>query len=399
MPTKIAVKLQTKKSPKLRFPGFSDAWEEKRLGEVVDFLKGIGIAKDDIVKNGKNRCIRYGELYTEYNEIINEVKSRTNISEKKSLLSKKNDVLLPSSGETALDIARSSCIREDGILLGGDLNVLRLRKNQDGIFFAYYLSNFQKIKIARISQGHSVVHLYASQLKNLKINLPFYQEQQKIAGFLGVVDEWIENLKKQKENFEAYKKGMMQKIFSQEIRFKDDNGKAFLKWEEKKLSEICEIKKGKQLNRIELSVSEGYPVINGGIEPSGFTDTWNTETNTITISEGGNSCGFVNFIKENFWSGGHCYALSKVKKEADLNFLYQYLKFLQKKIMRLRVGSGLPNIQKKDIDRLKLNFPELPEQQKIADFLTSIDKIIESKQQQITQAEAWKRGLMQGLFV
>ena len=198
-------------------------------------------------------------------------------------------------------------------------------------------------------------------------------------------------------SLESYKKSLMQKIFSRQIRFKDENGNDFPEWEEKRLGNICNIKKGDQLNRDGLSLDTGFPVINGGIDPSGYTDAFNTEGNTITISEGGNSCGYVNFIKENFWSGGHCYSLLDL--EADKFFLYQYLKFSQKNIMRLRVGSGLPNIQKKDIERLKLEIPSLPEQQKIAEFLSSIDTLLESKQQQITKAEEWKKGLMQGLFV
>lgn len=188
-------------------------WEEKKLGEVADFYKGIGISKDDVVEGGKNKCIRYGELYTEYNEIINEVESKTNVAKTDSFLSKKNDVLIPSSGETALDIASVSCVTEDDILLGGDLNVIRLRQNQSGEFFAYYLSNFQNKSIAKLAQGNSVVHLYASHLKTLKLNLPSFHEQQKIADFLTSVDKVIESKQQQITQAETWKKGLMQGLF------------------------------------------------------------------------------------------------------------------------------------------------------------------------------------------
>lgn len=169
-------------------------------------------------------------------------------------------------------------------------------------------------------------------------------------------------------------------------------------WGEKKLGEIAEIKKGKQLNRNTLSLDGSYPVINGGVNSSGFTDKWNMKENTISISEGGNSCGYVNLLKEKFWCGGHCYVL-KIKKEADLNFLYQLLKFLEKRIMRLRVGSGLPNIQKGDIGRIKIHLPHKQEQQKIASFLSSLDDKIENINKKITLAQKFKKGLLQGLFV
>ncbi len=254
-------------------------------------------------------------------------------------------------------------------------------------------------KLLRHNQGTSIKGFTKKDMKDLVLNLPHFSEQQKIANFLGSVDSWIENLRMQKEAFESYKKGIMQKIFSQEIRFKNTNGKDFPKWEEKRLGEVCNINKGKQLNREGLSADEGYPVINGGMEPSGYTDVFNIKANTIVISEGGNSCGFINFIENDFWCGGHCYALLDLKKDFELSFLYQFLKFYEEKIMSLRVGSGLPNIQRKDIEKLKIMCPSLSEQQKIADFLTSLDKVIESKQQQITLAEQWKKGLMQGLFV
>lgn len=179
----ITKNLQNEKVPKLRFSGFEGEWEEKRLGSVAIFLKGRGISKEDISEGGKNKCIRYGELYTTYNEIIKDVKSRTDVPASDSLLSIKNDLLIPSSGETALEIATISSIKEDNILLGGDLNVIRLKEKQNSDFFAYYLSNFKNKDIARLSQGYTVAHLYSSSLKDLKINLPIFDEQQKIASF------------------------------------------------------------------------------------------------------------------------------------------------------------------------------------------------------------------------
>jgi len=259
-------------------------------------------------------------------------------------------------------------------------------------------------KIANYGARHDRMNILQNDFMKMPVVLPSTKEQQKIANFLGSVDEWLENLRGQKSSLEEYKKGMMQKIFSAKgqrvpkIRFKDENGKEFGEWEKKMLMELCEIKKGKQLNRSELSKSEGHPVINGGREPSGFTNSWNVSANSVVISEGGNSCGYTNLIKENFWCGGHCYTL-KLNKAVELRFVYQKLKFLEKRIMRLRVGSGLPNIQKKDIEKLKLTVPNFLEQQKIAEFLTSLDNLIESKQKQISQAEEWKNGLIQGLFV
>lgn len=188
-------------------------WEEKKLGEIVTFLKGKGISKEDVSDDGKNKCIRYGELYTEYNELIKDVKSRTNVTASNSLESKENDMLIPSSGETALDIAKVSCVIASGILLGGDLTIMRTDKNHSGVFFSYYLSHFKNKKIARLAQGNSVVHLYASHLKSLIINIPVFLGQQKIADFLSLIDQQIEANDNQIRKAEEWKKGLLQQMF------------------------------------------------------------------------------------------------------------------------------------------------------------------------------------------
>lgn len=188
-------------------------WDEKRLGEVAKFLKGKGISKVDIQEDGENKCIRYGELYTEYNEVISGIASRTKLAKEESVLSEKNDILIPSSGETPIDIATASCVNESEILLGGDLNILRFKKGNNGVFFAYYLSNYKSREIARMAQGNAVVHLYNSQLQTLKISLPSLPEQQKIADFLSSVDTLITAKQAEIEKAEQWKKGLMQGLF------------------------------------------------------------------------------------------------------------------------------------------------------------------------------------------
>jgi len=171
-------------------------------------------------------------------------------------------------------------------------------------------------------------------------------------------------------------------------------------WQAIKLADLATVKKGEQLNRIELTdfgIGK-YPALNGGISPSGYTDNWNVESDTITISEGGNSCGFVNFNKERFWCGGHCYALKNVKENIVKGFLYQSLKSRQDELMRLRVGSGLPNIQKKSIENFSLIVPSFAEQKMIAEILTSVDDEIRKTDEIISQTEKLKKGLMQNLF-
>jgi len=179
-----------------------------------------------------------------------------------------------------------------------------------------------------------------------------------------------------------------------ELRFPGFSGE----WEEKRLGDICKIKKGQQLSKISLNNFDKYPVINGGIRPSGYIDKYNKNENSIVISEGGASCGYVNFIKTKFWSDGHCYTLEELKNIIIVEFLYQYLKFNEKRLSNLRVGSGLPNIQQKAIISFEIMSPSLPEQQKIAAFLTAVDKKIELTDKKIKHLENYKKGLMQKLL-
>jgi len=168
-------------------------------------------------------------------------------------------------------------------------------------------------------------------------------------------------------------------------------------WETKPISKLAHIAKGVQLNRAKITEGD-FPVWNGGVTPSGFHSEWNTEGDTITISEGGNSCGFVNRSSQHFWLGGHCYALCDLSSEIARDYLFQSLKSNEKEIMRLRVGSGLPNIQRRDLERFPVVFPQPVEQRKIADCLGSLDDLIAAEGRKLEALRQHKKGLMQQLF-
>ncbi len=199
--------------PRIRFPEFGDAgpWKMKRLGKIASFSKGKGISKSDVVDGGKLPCIRYGELYTHYGEMIEEIISYTNISKENLVLSKKNDVIIPASGETQEDIAKASCIERSGIALGGDLNIIR--SQADGAFLSYYLNSAKKNDIATMAQGISVIHLYPNQLRNLVVSLPRKSEQRKIAACLKSADQLINTTAQQLEALKQHKNALMQQLF------------------------------------------------------------------------------------------------------------------------------------------------------------------------------------------
>ena len=208
MTTTINKEQKNPNVPNLRFPEFEGEWQEKRLSDIADLSKGIGISKDQLSADGEP-CILYGELYTKYkSETIKEVISKTNIDNTKLVKSKANDVIIPCSGETAEEIATARCVLKDDILLGGDLNIIRLH-GYDGSFMSYQLNGKRKYDIAKVAQGVSVVHLYGEHLKNIKTINPSLNEQKKIANLLSLLDERISTQNKIIEKLQSLIKGLV----------------------------------------------------------------------------------------------------------------------------------------------------------------------------------------------
>ena len=194
--------------PHLRFPEFHGEWEKCKLGDIAILTKGSGISKDQRSATG-TPCILYGELYTTYkSEVIDYVVSKTDISDKNLVRSCANDIIIPSSGETAIDISTARCVLSPDVLLGGDLNIIRL-KDGDGRFFSYQLNGVRKYDIAKIAQGVSVVHLYGESIKGLTVSFPSNKEQQKISTLLSLIDERIATQSKLIEDLKKLKSAII----------------------------------------------------------------------------------------------------------------------------------------------------------------------------------------------
>ena len=391
--------------PKLRFQEFDGDWPSIPLKNFVSFRKGKGISKADIQEDGVFECIRYGELYTTYGQVITTIKSRTNISPSESILSQSGDVIIPTSGETQIDIATASCVAKENVILGGDLNILS--HNESGEWLAYYLSSAKKLEIAQLAQGNSVVHLYSSQLKELKVNRPSKEEQTKIATFLSAVDEKIAQLSQKLHLLGQYKQGMMQKLFSQQIRFKADDGSDFWEWEETQLISISEIIMGsspKSENYNENSI--GLPLLQGNADiknrksaPRLYTSeiTKTCDINDILLSVRA-PVGFV-AVSKHIACIGRGLCSIRAKNEYSQDFLYQWLLNHEKLWVSLSQGSTFDSVNSEQIKKLCILVPCLEEQTKIANFLSTIDKKMDVVSEQLKQTKTWKKGLLQQMFV
>lgn len=181
--------------PNLRFPYKGD-WHKRKLNEICLFFKGNGLSKSDLSNEGFP-CILYGELYTTYkNEVISDIVSKTTTTLSNPFLSKNNDLIIPGSGEDPIDIAVARAIYQNDIILGGDLNVLRPKSNVSAAFLSYQLNGVRRYDIAKKAQGKSIVHLHNSDLKEVCVSIPTYDEQLHIVKLLTKIDEMIETQSK-----------------------------------------------------------------------------------------------------------------------------------------------------------------------------------------------------------
>ena len=401
-------------APKLRFKEFDGDWQNIKLDSFVSFSKGKGISKADISEDGKNYCIRYGELYTTYGQVINKIISKTHIAKSESILSKAGDVIIPASGETQIDIATASCVLQSDIILSGDLNILSHSEN--GEWLAYYLSSAKKLDIAQLAQGNSVVHLYSSQLKNLLINKPSKEEQTKIASFLSAVDEKISQLNQKHSLLSQYKQGMMQKLFSQQIRFKADDGSEFGEWENKTISEIAFYRRGsfpQPYGLPEWLDKNGFPFVQVydvadnmllkdktkiKISQLAANQSVLAKAGTLIITLQG-SIGRVAKMQYDAYVDRTLLIFQSYMMPINTDY-FKYALYLLFNVEKEKADGGIiKTITKETLSKFDVGVPCLEEQTKIANFLSAIDQKIEVVAQQIEHAKQWKKGVLQQMFV
>jgi len=207
---------------KERFKYFTEDWIESRIDRVCDIKKGKDLSKGKLEDNGINKCILYGELFTIYSEVICNVRSRTDVNE--GIESVYGDVLIPSSTTTSgIDLANATALLEDGVLLGGDINILR--PDMEKIipeFLSYLITHNKKYEISSRAQGITIIHLYGNDIKPIKILIPPKEEQQKIAEILMSSDHEMNLLRKEISYLKKEKKALMQQLLTGKRRVKVD---------------------------------------------------------------------------------------------------------------------------------------------------------------------------------
>lgn len=197
--------------PEIRFAGFTEDWEQRKLGDMASFSKGSGYSKGDLKEDG-TPIILYGRLYTKYETVISEVDTFADVK-KGSVFSKGGEVIVPASGETAEDISIASVVEKSGILLGGDLNVITPSDDMDSSFLAISISNGKPHNdMAKMAQGKSIVHLHNSDLEKIDLSYPSYKEQKRISGFFSYLDSLIALHQRKYKKLIDIKKALLEKM-------------------------------------------------------------------------------------------------------------------------------------------------------------------------------------------
>ena len=390
-------------------PEVKERIEQIRHGNVPEGYKRTkaGIYPEDWVE------LTMGDVYTERKEPGNEnlpllmVSIHSGVSDgevdeadlpkKVKRIEDKSQYKRAASGDLVFNMMRAwqgaiGSVRTEGMVSPAYI-VAEPNELVDPLFMDYYMKTPRMINaIHRQSYGVTDfrLRLYWDSFAPIRCILPPVAEQRRIGEILYTQDRVIEQKEQLLAEKQRQKKYLMQQLLDCQLRL----GNCVKPWITTKSA--FDFQKGEQLNGSKLSDGHSFPMYNGGMNYSGFSENWNCE-DAIIISEGGNSCGYVNFIKGKFWAGGHCYYITRTVME--YNYLYQLLKHKEPHIMNMRVGSGLPNIQKHALKNMNLTYPsDRTEQKMIVDILRTSDREIDLLRQGLEREKQKKKALMQLLL-
>jgi type I restriction enzyme, S subunit len=368
--------------PKLRFPEFSEDWEVKKLQKICTFYSGgTPLTSKREYFNGDIPFIRSGEINSASTE---QFISELGLKNSSAKIVYKGDILYALYGATSGEVGISK--------INGAINqaVLCIKSRENHYFIAAYLSYHKENIVKTFLQGGQG-NLSAEIVKKIKLSIPPLPEQTKIANFLTAIDEKIQGLKEKKSLLEEYKKGLMQQIFSQKLRFKQDDGSGFPDWEEKTFKSVFTIGSGRDYKHLD---SGNIPVFGTGGYMTSVNDCL-YDGETVCIGRKG-TIDKPMFFKGKLWTVDTLFYTKDF-----LNVLPKYIYYVFNTInwKEYNEASGVPSLSKSTIEKIQTLFPSLLEQEKIANFLSSIDEKIEKVSRQIGEAKTYKKGLLQQMFV
>ena len=393
----------TKKSdtPAIRFKGFTDTWEQRKAIDIADYSKGNGYSKGDLADAG-TPIILYGRLYTKYQFAISEVDTFA-VPRNGAVYSQGNEVIVPASGETAEDIARASAVEKSGVLLGGDLNILRPFDFMNPLFLALAISNGEPQKeLAKKAQGKSVVHIHNTDIQEVTIAYPSKTEQDRIVSVFRQLDDLITLHQRKYDKLTNVKKSMLEKMFPKngsnvpEIRFKGFTEA----WEQRKVREVTD-----RYDNLRIPVAASLRVAGttpyygaNGIQD--YVDGYTHDGEFILVAEDGAN-DLKNYpvkcVKGRIWVNNHAHVLQGKYDCADNQFLAYAIS--QADIESLLVGGGRAKLNAETLMGIDLLLPNKAEQIRIGKYLAQLDNLITLHQRELEKLKNIKKSCLENMFV
>jgi len=380
--------------PKLRFSEFSDDWEEKRFVDITTKISDGIHSTPNYDEGGTYSFVNGNNLVNgviKINSQTKKVDENEYTTHQRPLGS--NTILISINGT----IGNLALYNNEKVVLGKSACYLNINEKDTDKLYVFNLLRTCKIKRFFNSEltGSTIKNLSLTTIKNTKLNLPTKPEQQKIAAFLTAVDTKIEQLSKKQELLGEYKKGSMQQIFSQAIRFKADDGSDFPDWIEKKLGDVS-IRGASNISANQLEDNNGGYKIYGAAGHLKNIDFYTEEDCYVAIVKDGVGAGRIMLLEAKTSVLGTL-AIIKAKQGNDINFLYWLIQTIN--FRKYVVGSTIPHIYYRDYQAENLRIPSLSEQTKIANFLSSIDTKIKQVGKQLNESKQFKKALLQQMFV
>lgn len=385
-------------NPKLRFKEFIEPWETKPLNSVFSLFSGFAFPSSASCDSGV-RWLKISDVGIQAMVCSNPSYLPHELKEKyPEFIVNKDEYVIALTRPILNKQLKLAKVGEiyDGALL--NQRVAKLISKSSNVDFVYSLLQKSDIieLLANSIAGSDPPNLSLSEIKNINLTIPRIEEQTKIANFLTAVDEKISQLNEQHQLMIQYKKGVMQKIFNQEIRFKDDNGEEFGEWEEKKLGKLCCITTGKL--DANAMVENGKYRFYTCAKEFYHIDNFAFDSEALLISGNGANVGYIHYYNGKFNAYQRTYVLEKWTE----NIIY--VKFFLEHFLKERINFGknegnTPYIVLSVLTEMPILLPCLNEQAKIADFITKLECKIENLSSQLKLAKEWKKGLLQQMFV
>ena len=378
--------------PAIRFKGFTDAWEQRKLGEVFEeyseknheelppltIIQGGGTIRRD----ESERSLQYDKSSLSNYKMVN-----------------KDDFIVHlRSFEGGLEKANSQGIISPAYHTFHGENV------DSRFYYAYFRSkNFinkdLKPHVYGIRDGRSID---IEGMKTIKIPCTSYAEQKSIGDFLTTLDHLITLHQRKYDKLQVLKKAMLEKMFPKngssvpEIRFKGFTDA----WEQRKLAEIAKTTIGEFVIKSKQDDSYPYPVFNGGSSNTGYYKEFNNEGNKILVSARGANAGFVNIIKTRYWAGNSCYSVDLLDKNIfDTDFIFQEMKHKQTKFTDNQQAANIPSVSKSDVEKFIVDVPSYSEQVKIGTYFKNLDNLITLHQRELEKLQNIKKSMLEKMFV